>query len=167
MERREFLKKSTIAATAMILPVAARSQDAPTWSPYHKMTVIDALGAPGSSGFGDRVPLTAADIADIKASGVTAVNVTVGGVGSYTKDFEETLRNIAFWEEQTVAHPDVLLKIKSAADLIEAKKKQSARTHLRFSGCDAARRIVGTTRSLLRSRCSHHSIHLQSAQSRR
>jgi membrane dipeptidase len=135
MERREFLKKSTIAATAMILPVAARSEDAPTWSPYHKMTVIDALGAPGSSGFGDRVPLTAADIADIKASGVTAVNVTVGGVGSYTKDFEETLRNIAFWEEQTVAHPDVLLKIRSAADLIEAKK--SSRLGLIYGFQDA------------------------------
>ena len=122
MERREFLKKSTIAATAIMLPAAARSEDAPTWAPYNKVTVIDALGGPGSSGFGDRVPLTASDIADIKASGITAVNVTVGGVGSYTKDFEETLRNIAFWEEQTTAHPDALMKIKSAADLIEAKK---------------------------------------------
>jgi membrane dipeptidase len=122
MERREFLKKSTIAAAAVILPSAARAEDAPAWSPYNETTVIDALGGPGSSGFGDRVPLTATDIADIKASGVTAVNVTVGGVGSYTKDFEEALRNIAFWEEQTVAHPDALMKIKTAADLVEAKK---------------------------------------------
>jgi len=122
MERREFLKKSTIAATAMMLPAAVRGEDAPTWAPYNKVTVIDALGGPGSSGFGDRVPLTATDIADIKASGVTAVNVTVGGVGSYTRDFEEALRNIAFWEEQAVAHPDALMKIRTAADLIEAKK---------------------------------------------
>ena len=122
MERREFLKKSTVVATAVMLPVALRSESAPTWTPYNSATVIDALGGPGSSGFGDRVPLTASDIADIKASGITAVNVTVGGVGSYTKDFEETLRNIAFWEEQTTAHPDALMKIKSAADLIEAKK---------------------------------------------
>ena len=100
MERREFLKKSTVAATAMMLPVAVRSETAPTWAPYNSTMVIDALGAPGSTAFGTRVPLSASDIADVKASGITAINVTVSGVGSYTKDFEETLRNIAFWDEQ-------------------------------------------------------------------
>ena len=57
-----------------------------------------------------------------ESSGVTAINVTVSGVGSYTKDFEETLRNIAFWDEQTAAHPEAFMKIQSAADLLEAKK---------------------------------------------
>ena len=122
MERREFLKKSTVAATAMMLPVAVRSETAPTWAPYNSTIVIDALGAPGSTAFGTRVPLSASDIADVKASGVTAVNVTVSGVGSYTKDFEETLRNIAFWDEQTAAHSEAFMKIQSAADLLEAKK---------------------------------------------
>jgi len=122
MERREFLKKSTVAATAMMLPVAVRSETAPTWASYNSTMVIDALGAPGSTAFGTRVPLSASDIADVKASGVTAINVTVSGVGSYTKDFEETLRNIAFWDEQTAAHSEAFMKIQSAADLLEAKK---------------------------------------------
>ena len=122
MERREFLKKSSIAATAIMLPVAARSETFQSWPPYKAVTVIDALGAPGSAAFGTRVPLTASDIADVKASGITAINVTVSGVGSYAKDFEETLRNIAFWEEQVAAHPDVLLKVTRSADLGEARK---------------------------------------------
>ena len=122
MDRREFLKKSGIAATAMMLPVAMRGETAQSWSGFSAAIVIDALGAPGSSAFGTRVPLTASDIADVKASGMTAVNVTVSGVGSYAKDFEETLRNITFWEEQIAAHPDALMKVMRSGDLDEAKK---------------------------------------------
>ena len=122
MERREFLKKSSIAATAMMLPVVARGENAQSWSPYNAAMVVDALGAPGSTSFGSRVPLTASDLADVKASGLTALNVTVSGVGSYAKDFEETLRNIAFWEEQIAAHPDALMKVIRSGDLDEAKK---------------------------------------------
>ena len=122
MERREFVVKSSMVATAMMLPASARAEAAPSWSGYARATVIDALGGPGSVAYKDRVPLTAADLADVKASGVTAVNLTVSSVGSYAKDFEETLRNIAFWDEQIGAHPDALMKIKGSADLIEAKK---------------------------------------------
>ena len=122
MERREFLKKSSIAATAIMLPVVARGENAQSWSPYNAAMVVDALGAPGSTSFGSRVPLTASDLADVKASGLTALNVTVSGVGSYAKDFEETLRNIAFWEEQVAAHPDALMKVIRSGDLDEAKK---------------------------------------------
>ena len=122
MERREFLKKSGIAATAMMLPAVARGETAQSWPKFASAMVIDALGAPGSSAFGSRVPLTASDLADVKTSGLSAVNVTVSGVGSYAKDFEETLRNIAFWDEQIAAHPDTLMKILRGGDLDEAKK---------------------------------------------
>ena len=122
MKRREFLKKSSIAATAIMLPVVARGENAQSWSPYNAAMVVDALGAPGSTSFGSRVPLTASDLADVKASGLTALNVTVSGVGSYAKDFEETLRNIAFWEEQIAAHPDALMKVIRSGDLDGAKK---------------------------------------------
>jgi membrane dipeptidase len=124
MERREFLIKSSMAATATALlgRRAARGETGQTWPGYGSAMVIDALGAPGGGTFGDRVPLTASNVADVKASGVTAVNVTVSGVGSYAKDFEETLLNIAFWDDQIAAHPDALMKVKGSADLAAAKK---------------------------------------------
>ena len=124
MHRRQFLIKSSIAATATAVrwPNIARAETAPTWPGYAAAIVIDALGAPGGGSFGDRVPLTATNLADVTASGLTAVNVTVGGVGSYTRDFEDALRNIAFWDGQIEAHPNVLMKIKGGADLAEAKK---------------------------------------------
>ena len=89
---------------------------------YAGAIAIDGLGAPGSTPFGQCVPLTPSDIADVKAAGLTAVNVTVGGVGSYTKDFEDALRNITFWEGQIAAHPDTLMKVTRSADMAEAKK---------------------------------------------
>src|SRR5205085_5798766 len=122
MKRRTFVIQSTMAATAAMLPVRTRGEEAESWPRYGEATVIDALGAPGTASFGKRVPLTASEIADVKASGLTAVNVTVSGVGSYAKDFEETLRNIAFWEEQMTAHPDALMKVTRSADLADAKK---------------------------------------------
>ena len=149
MERREFLKKSSIAATAMMFPVVARGETAQSWSPYNAAMVIDALGAPGSTAFGSRVPLTASDLADVKSSGLTALNVTVSGVGSYAKDFEETLRNIAFWEEQIAAHPDALMKVVRGSDLDAAKKSGRLGLDLRISGWNSVRRIFGPPRSFL------------------
>ena len=122
MERRTFLIQSSMAATAAMLPIRATAEEPISWPKYSAATVIDALGAPGTGSFGKRIPLSASEIADAKASGLTAVNVTVSGVGSYTKDFEETLRNIAYWEEQIAAHPDALMKITRSADMAEAKK---------------------------------------------
>ena len=130
MDRRNFLIKSSMAATATALswPGPVSGETGQTWPGYAGATVIDALGAPGGGTFGDRVPLTAANIADVKASGITAVNVTVSGVGSYARDFEETLKNIAYWDGQIAAHPDALMKVQGSADLAGAK--QNARLGL-------------------------------------
>jgi len=124
MERRQFLIRSALAAgaTAVPWPPTVRAQPSQTWPKYNGAVIIDALGAPGGGSFGDRVPLTAANVADVKVSGLTALNVTVGGVGSYARDFEEALRNIAFWDGQIAAHPDALMKIKQTSDLADAKK---------------------------------------------
>jgi membrane dipeptidase len=122
MERRTFVIRSTMAATAAMLPLRTRGEAAESWPRYPGTIVIDGLGAPGTGSFGKRVPLTASEVADVKSSGLTGVNVTVSGVGNYAKDFEETLRNIAFWEEQIAAHPDALMKVTRSAHLDEAKK---------------------------------------------
>lgn len=88
---------------------------------YDDAIVIDALGGPGRSSDEGR---TLNDIADIRASGVTALNVTVGAVGVLTNAFEETVRGIAFWEQEIADHPDLFLKVRSIADLREAKRSR-------------------------------------------
>ncbi len=124
MTRRHFLVTVGSAASATMIKVPAYAEETMTWNGYGAAIVIDALGGPGNANGprAERAKLTAADLADVKASGLTAVNLTVNAIGSYARDFEETLTNIAFYDGEIAAHPDVLLKVKSSADLAEAKR---------------------------------------------
>ena len=60
----------------------------------------------------------------MRASGLTAVNLTVSGVGSYAKDYDTTVRNIGYWNAQIATHAGALLLVRSAADITEAKRSQ-------------------------------------------
>jgi membrane dipeptidase len=128
LDRRRFIFLSTLAAAHAVVP-AARSQSEAAeaqagakpvagWPGYDKALVVDALGGPSGDENG---VLSAAEIAAIRASGVTALNLTVGALGSGADVFEQTFRTIGNWEREIDAHPDVLMKIKSAADLEQAK----------------------------------------------
>jgi len=57
----------------------------------------------------------------VRASGVTAVNVTVNAVGNGPDRFAKTIAAIAGVEHELNAHPDVFLKILSAKDIAAAK----------------------------------------------
>jgi membrane dipeptidase len=93
---------------------------------YASATIIDALGSPG--GFDpnepDDAPLSPRFIADVRTSGVTAVNVTVNEVGNAPGRFEKTIAIIARVEHELTAHPDVFLKVLSSKDLTEAKSSR-------------------------------------------
>jgi membrane dipeptidase len=80
--------------------------------------MIDSLGSPGSDYDTLDTPLTDAELADVRASGLTAINLTVGGPASY----DETVRTIAYWNAEIAAHPDVFLLVRHAADIAEAKR---------------------------------------------
>ncbi len=88
--------------------------------------VIDALGGPGPNdpSIPDNAALTARDIADVRDSGVTAVNVTVNLPGNGPERFEKTIENIAALERELLVHPDVFIKVVSGAELLQAKKTQ-------------------------------------------
>jgi membrane dipeptidase len=131
LDRRRFIFLSTLAAAHAAVPRAV-AQAAPShWDGYDKAILIDALGGPGGGG----ESLTAAQIADIRSSGLTAVNLTVGALGSGADVFEQTFKTIGTWEREIDAHPDVLMKVKSAADL--ARAKESRRLGLIYGFQDA------------------------------
>src|SRR6185295_2786018 len=80
-DRREFLLLSTLAAASAAVPsgvaeaLAGGGDPKSPWAGYDKAVVVDALGSPGGSGTGEGdAGLSAAEIADVRASGVTAVN---------------------------------------------------------------------------------------------
>ncbi|MEO7936255.1 MAG: membrane dipeptidase [Dokdonella sp.] len=126
LQRRRFLLGMAAMASAPMW-LSARSALAQTgahesWPGFARATVIDALGGPGEYNAERDAPLSAKALDDVQASGLTAVNVTVSGVGSYANDPALTVGNIAYWNAQIAAHPDRLMQIRKAADLIEAKR---------------------------------------------
>lgn len=59
----------------------------------------------------------ARSLADARAAGLTAVNLTLGHVAGSTEPFEATVADIAAWDAFIRARPDALLKVHGAADL--------------------------------------------------
>lgn len=122
--RRSFLAAGAVAGVAALATSSRATSivQEPHWAPYRKSVVIDACGIPGGQD-GDEPGLTPGQLADLRAGGVTAINLTVSGsVGNYAADFEATLRDIAFWDAQIAAHPDMLLKLVRGAQVEDAKK---------------------------------------------
>jgi membrane dipeptidase len=85
--------------------------------------VIDAMGDPGEfdPAADDFAPYSDRALGAIKASGVTAMNVNVCAVGNAPGRYEETVRNVAYFEREIAAHPDIFLKVRSIRDLDLAK----------------------------------------------
>lgn len=122
--RREFLV--SLSTTALAAPLALRDAFGAEGYPsaaYSRGMIIDALGGPGDfdPGAADDAPLSARALADVKSSGLTAVNVTVGAVGNGAGKFAETIQSIALTEREITAHPDILMQVHTACDLQAAK----------------------------------------------
>jgi membrane dipeptidase len=125
VDRRDFLVSGSLAGAAAAFSTPSQGTAAPfAEANYVSATVIDALGGPGEPDAKPNTPLTAKALEDVRASGLTAVNVTVSGVGSYAKDYDTTIRNIGYWDAQIAAHGGALLLVRSAADIIEAKRSK-------------------------------------------
>ncbi|TLY51389.1 MAG: peptidase M19 [Gammaproteobacteria bacterium] len=113
--RRKFLARVSLA----LLPasIARAYEGACTDAPQR----IDSLGGPGGYADDMSTALSAAALDDTRKSGLSAVNVTVSGVGSYARNYDETIRNIAYWSAQIAAHPDRLMPVRTGADLDTAR----------------------------------------------
>ncbi len=86
---------------------------------YAGAMVIDGLSSLGS--LDPQGPDIAAQLAGFRASGLTAINQTVGAGGNTPGRFEETLRRIVRYQRFIAAFPDRLLHVRTAADLRAAK----------------------------------------------
>ena len=129
--RRHFLGAlGAVAAAPFVAGHVAPASGSPAfaaaadWKGFGKAIVIDALGGPGASPDDPADTISSEALAAIRQSGLTALNVTVSGVGSYTRDYDATIRNIAYWNAQIAAHPERLLLVRSAADIDAAKRSQ-------------------------------------------
>jgi len=70
----------------------------------------------------DQIDVDARAIADAHASGVTAVNITLGYVGGPEEPYEYTIRTIGMWDDVLRAHPNDLMRVETAADILAQAK---------------------------------------------
>ena len=117
-DRRVFLAMA--GAAAVPWPAFAA---APRSSPI----IVNALGGlnnPNGEDGGDRRMLSDRIIADARASGLTAVNVTMGYVAGGEEPYEQSVREIARWDARVRRRPADLIKILTAADILRAKRER-------------------------------------------
>lgn len=116
-DRRTFLKTTAAATLAGTMPL-------PQPDPIRDLIIVNGLGdldegyAPPPPG-----PPTVASpgaLAAAKASGMTAINITLAG----GTDFEETITAIGKYDAFIHAHPAELLKVYSTADIRRAKAER-------------------------------------------
>jgi membrane dipeptidase len=90
---------------------------------YERAIVIDALGGLGEfdPDAAQDAPLSARALADVRESGVTAINLTINEVGNGPNKFMGAVKNIARVERELTAHPEVFMKILRGPDIQAAK----------------------------------------------
>ena len=123
MDRRRFLGLSAAVAGALAAG-RGRAASQPVTALYQRSIVIDGLGGPGGDSFDSGRSLTQAEVAEVRESGVTAFNVTIGSVGNEPPlaAFEAIVRDIARLDAEIERHPDVLVRVRTAADIRAAKR---------------------------------------------
>jgi membrane dipeptidase len=114
-----------LAASVLAAPALAREAAGAPASPI----IVNALGGledpnPGAERLSD--PLTPRILADAAASGLTAVNITLGHVAGPGDPFEITVSDIAGWNRHIAAHANRVMKIDRAADILAAKAQDKA-----------------------------------------
>ena len=122
-DRRAFLESTSVAALGAV-PAARLFTGDQAVDPVRNLIIVNGLGgldegyAPPPPG-----PKTVASPGSIragKASGMTAINMTVAG----GTDFESTLQAIGQYDEFVRTHPADLLKVYTTADIRRAKAEK-------------------------------------------
>ncbi len=128
-------------AGAGMLAASAALAKLPAGSHYDRAIVIDGLGTPDDpDGKDGSFELSPRGLAQIRNSGATAWQVTVGDVGNLPTNWDNSVDQTAYWSGLIAANPKVFILARTAADIREAKA--SGRAAIIFGTQDTA--MAGT-----------------------
>lgn len=128
MKRRLFLQGS-LGGLASSFAASGSYAAIDTWPGFDDAIVINNLGFlknPNIPGNTMSEPVTSLDkrtLLDAKASGMTAVNVTIGYVAGPMNPFEYSVNEVAFWNQLIRTHSTDLTKVWAADDIVRAKRE--------------------------------------------
>ena len=135
LDRRRFLLLSAAALAATQAPAWATTV-VDTHARWRGSLIVNALGGLGNpnlpdadqgSGLGgrkrERMRLDERERSDLRASGLSAVNCTLGAVAGPDDPFQSTVSDIALYERFLRDYPDAFLKVLRAADIERARRE--------------------------------------------
>jgi len=115
-------RRTMMASAAAALAAPALAQRGSTgW--YDRAIVIDALGGMGDPYTDDVLRWSDRAWTEIKATGVTLVRDTVFPVGNVADPWGDYLKSIDGKKDQFAANPDRLMMVRTAADILRAKRE--------------------------------------------
>ena len=137
VDRRTFLALAAAGAAAAVAPRAFADAPAPS-ARWRDAIIVDALGAldnpnvdrPGTDPAGmqtgkrERLSLDARALGDAHASGLTAVNWTIGYVAGPGDPFERSVADIALYDRLVRDQSADLTKVLRAGDIARAKRER-------------------------------------------
>ncbi|MGC1469409.1 MAG: membrane dipeptidase [Sphingorhabdus sp.] len=121
MNRRDWIVSAgSVMALSNVPTLAAYARKQTHW--YSKAIVIDGLSS-FSDPYAPEEQMRLSDRlkAELRQTGVSAINVTVGGVGNDLNVWDQGLAAIKNYDEVIEANPDFLVKVSTAADIRAAK----------------------------------------------
>jgi membrane dipeptidase len=138
MDRRTCLGLLAAAPLAMAASPRGRGYSD---ADFRRAIVIDGLGSPSDPDGKDGVfRASPRGAAELRQSGTTAIQVTVGEVGNAPDVFNRTIDNIAFMGNLIDANPELFVLARSAADIRAAKT--AGKTALVYGTQDTS--MIGT-----------------------
>lgn len=121
LTRRRLLSLTTTTVLAGLTTGTALATPSAT-ALYRRTIAIDGCGGPGGREPGSGIPLSDEEVADVRNSGLAAVSMTIGAVGTMPplEMFERIMRDVARWETEIDKHPDALAHVRGVGDIAAA-----------------------------------------------
>ncbi len=128
MNRREFTFAGSAAALmGALAPASFANANTPLrWAPYANTIAIDLQAGVGKVGSPDE-SLNEQELAEIRASGMTAINVTIAPQGAFwfgPEAVETREHQFRLWEDRLTRHPETFMAVRSGADIRRAHKEK-------------------------------------------
>lgn len=139
VDRRGFLKRSGWTALAAAAPTVLRAASPPRWPRYRDTLAIDGASGLNLVYLDEDDPAVATELAAARASGLSAVLLTVAPSGRFWLDdaaFEATRGNIAKWHGIIERHAERLTLVRDGADLRRAHAERKLGFIFGFQGTE-------------------------------
>ncbi len=134
MDRRDFVLGASALMASGALPGAAKAQDAISSRAralHRRALVLDGnIGPPIES---SDLPLPQSALDAARNSGVSAIKTSIGGFGN---SFEDTIAELAFYQQLVESHPDYFSQIRTVADIAAAKRSRRLGIIFSFEGVE-------------------------------